>query len=40
MEETYLMNEIKEKCCYVSSDFANDLKTCQYIFFFSSKLLF
>lgn len=26
MDETHLVNEIKEACCYVSSDFKNDLE--------------
>ncbi|RPD77652.1 actin-like protein Arp6 [Lentinus tigrinus ALCF2SS1-7] len=29
MEETYIMNEIKEACCFVSEDFAKDLETCR-----------
>ncbi|EJF63272.1 actin-like protein ARP6 [Dichomitus squalens LYAD-421 SS1] len=29
MEETHIMNEIKEACCFVSEDFAADLETCR-----------
>jgi actin-related protein 6 len=29
MEETYLMNDIKEACCYVSQDFKSELKLAQ-----------
>lgn len=29
MEHTYVMNEVKEACCYVSTSFASDLETCQ-----------
>ncbi|TBU45521.1 actin-like protein ARP6 [Dichomitus squalens] len=29
MEETHIMNEIKETCCFVSEDFAADLETCR-----------
>ncbi|KAI0770071.1 actin-like protein Arp6 [Fomes fomentarius] len=29
MEETHIMNEIKEACCFVSEDFAQDLETCR-----------
>ncbi|BFZ61218.1 Actin-related protein 6 [Saitoella coloradoensis] len=28
MDETYLINQIKESCCYVSQDFATDLRIC------------
>ena len=31
MEETYVVNEIKEKCCFVSSNIRDDLKVCRYI---------
>ena len=31
MEETHIMNEIKEACCYVSEDFEKDLETCRYV---------
>ncbi|KAF5381186.1 hypothetical protein D9757_007897 [Collybiopsis confluens] len=27
MEETYIMNDVKETCCYVSTDFTKDLET-------------
>jgi actin-related protein 6 len=29
MEETYIVNDVKEKCCYVSRQFAADLETCR-----------
>ncbi|KAL1918512.1 uncharacterized protein VTP21DRAFT_3172 [Calcarisporiella thermophila] len=29
MDETYLMNEVKETCCYVSQDLLGDLDICQ-----------
>lgn len=29
MEETYIMNDIKEKCCFVSQDFYKDLDICR-----------
>jgi len=29
MDETYIMNHVKESCCYVSTDFKNDLETCR-----------
>lgn len=29
MEHTYVMNEVKEACCYVSNSFAEDLEACQ-----------
>lgn len=31
MEETHIMNEIKEACCFVSEDFAADLETCRCV---------
>lgn len=30
MDETYIMNDVKEACCYVSSNFKSDLETCRY----------
>ena len=36
MEETYIVNDVKEKCCYVSSQFAADLETCRFATFFRS----
>jgi actin-related protein 6 len=30
MEETYIVNEVKEKCCYVSTQFSADLETCRF----------
>ncbi|KAI0029849.1 actin-related protein Arp6 [Vararia minispora EC-137] len=29
MDETHVMNDVKESCCYVSQDFATDLETCR-----------
>src|SRR3954471_16347120 len=29
MDETYIVNEIKETCCFVSSDFRRDLDICK-----------
>ncbi|CAG8792863.1 11632_t:CDS:10, partial [Dentiscutata erythropus] len=29
MDQTYVMNEVKETCCYVSHDFLADLETCR-----------
>jgi len=29
MEETYIVNDVKEKCCYVSTQFSTDLETCR-----------
>ncbi|KAI0754785.1 actin-like protein Arp6 [Daedaleopsis nitida] len=29
MDETHIMNEIKEACCFVSNDFPTDLETCR-----------
>ncbi|TFK90533.1 actin-like protein Arp6 [Polyporus arcularius HHB13444] len=31
MEETHIMNEVKEACCFVSEDFSKDLETCRYV---------
>ena len=31
MEETHIMNEIKEACCFVSEDFAHDLETTRCV---------
>lgn len=31
MDETYIINDIKETCCYVSSDYKEDLEVCRYI---------
>ena len=31
MEETYIMNEIKEACCFVSENFGGDLETCRCV---------
>jgi actin-related protein 6 len=37
MDETYIMNHVKESCCYVSTDFKKDLEICRYVslYFFS-----
>ncbi|KII90669.1 hypothetical protein PLICRDRAFT_174052 [Plicaturopsis crispa FD-325 SS-3] len=29
MEETYIMNQVKETCCYVSTNFKGDLEACR-----------
>ncbi|CAJ0631565.1 11718_t:CDS:10 [Entrophospora sp. SA101] len=29
MDQTYVMNEVKETCCYVSKDFLGDLEICR-----------
>ncbi|KZT09178.1 actin-related protein Arp6 [Laetiporus sulphureus 93-53] len=29
MDETYIMNDIKEACCYISTDFKRDLEICR-----------
>ncbi|CAK5278079.1 unnamed protein product [Mycena citricolor] len=29
MEETYMMNHVKETCCYVAQDFGQDLEVCR-----------
>ncbi|KXN84331.1 Actin-like protein ARP6 [Leucoagaricus sp. SymC.cos] len=28
MDETFIVNDVKEKCCFVSQDFRRDLETC------------
>jgi len=30
MEETHIMNDVKEKCCFVSTQFAEDLEACRF----------
>ena len=37
MEETCIVNDVKEKCCYVSGQFATDLETCRFATFFKSR---
>jgi hypothetical protein len=37
MEETYIVNDVKEKCCYVSRQFAADIETCRFATFFRSR---
>lgn len=29
MDETYIINDVKEQCCYVSSNFKQELDTCR-----------
>lgn len=29
MDETHIVNDIKEKCCYVSTDFRKDMEASQ-----------
>jgi hypothetical protein len=36
MEETYIVNDVKEQCCYVSRQFAADLETCRFATFLRS----
>jgi len=31
MDETYIMNDVKESCCYVSQNFKDDLEKCRYV---------
>ena len=31
MDETYVMNEVKHACCYVSLDFKADMETSRYV---------
>ena len=31
MDETHIVNDIKEKCCYVSTDFKHDMDVSQYV---------
>lgn len=33
MDETYIMNHVKETCCYVSTQFGKDLDICRYVLF-------
>jgi actin-related protein 6 len=30
-ESTHVINQIKERCCFVSRDFARDLEICRYV---------
>ena len=30
MEETHIMNDVKERCCFVSTQFAADLEACRF----------
>jgi actin-related protein 6 len=29
MDETYIMNHVKEICCFVTQDFKKDLEACR-----------
>lgn len=31
MDETYIMNQVKETCCFVSTDFGAELETSRYV---------
>ncbi len=31
MDETHIINEVKEACCFVSEDFKRDLEACRYV---------
>jgi actin-related protein 6 len=30
MDETYIMNHVKETCCFVTQDFKKELEICRY----------
>lgn len=30
MDQTYIMNHVKERCCYVAESFKQDLEICRY----------
>lgn len=32
MDETHIINDVKESCCYVSPNFNKDMETCRYVF--------
>lgn len=32
MDETYIMNDVKEQSCYVSTDLRRDLDICRYLY--------
>ncbi len=32
MDETYVINQVKEELCYVSTDFEHDMKIAKYTF--------
>lgn len=31
MDQTYIMDDVKEKCCYVSTDFKADMELSRYV---------
>lgn len=31
LDQTYITNDIKEQCCYVSQNFKQDLEICKYV---------
>ena len=31
MDQTYIMDDVKEKCCYVSADFKADMELSRYV---------
>ena len=31
LDQTHIVNDVKEKCCYVSSSFSNDLERCRWV---------
>ena len=33
MDETYIINDVKESCCFVSPDYKRDIEVCQYVCF-------
>jgi actin-related protein 6 len=32
-DETYVVNAVKEACCYVSTDWKRDIEICKWVFF-------
>lgn len=38
MEETHIMNDVKEKCCFVSTQFAADLEACRFALAWPSRV--
>ena len=38
MDETYVMNKVKEECCYVSLDFKRDIEICRYVYHYPTHM--
>jgi hypothetical protein len=36
MDETYIMNQVKEACCFVSKNFKEDLEACRFDWLYQS----